>query len=73
MTTHDSNSHNQEPKIDLYILRNTITTDVEYTHENDKKSGSNECPNIVSIISQPAPVLHCILHALSNFMDLLLK
>ena len=51
----------RNPKL-TYSLCNTSTSDVEYTHENDKKSGSDECPNIVSIISQPTPVVHCILH-----------
>ena len=51
----------RNPKL-TYILCNTNTTDVEYTHKNDNKSRSDECPNIVSIISQPTPMIHCILH-----------
>ena len=50
------------PILIYIVLCNTSITDVEYTHENDKKSGSDECPNKVSIKSQPAPVIHCILH-----------
>ena len=64
LTTRDSKSHKHEPNIDLYFVQfmYTCTTDVEYTHENDKKNGSDECPNVVSIISQPTPVIHRILH-----------